>query len=416
MRRYYAGRFVGLIVCIALFNPSSVWPEGPKPFGQIPDWLRLTGELRGRVEYNNFFQPVPATTTNNEYVFGELRARLGLSVTTKWVEVFAQGEYSGLYGLPDDAIAMPGGALGTGALYFSEHAETTQNDVHLHQLFLTVKPDLLHVPGLSLTAGRFEILGGLEYRTGDPKFDYLKTTRISQRLLGPLDFTNAGRAFDGVRGAYDTKAVNVFVSGTHPTQGGFNIRAGDTITDIDVVYAALTAKRSSVLPGTEARLFYLFYHDDRDVQVTDNRPAAVRPFLDTESLTIHALGTHVLAVLPLGPGVVDALVWGVYQFGQWTDLDHHAWAFALEGRFATLAAPAGLDLSCWGLEWGGTGHVVRQGMCKHALRLLTHPAITSIVRAVSAPAGPAPGRVKTACEATRPLRSGRDESCASGNP
>ena len=141
--------------------------------------------------------------------------------------------------------------------------------MHLHRLFLTLKSELLRVPGLSFTLGRFEILDGLEYRTGDPNFDYLKTTRISQRLIGTSDFTDATRAFDGVRSMYDTKAVNVVVSGVHPTQGGFNIRAGNTITDVDVVYAALTAKRSSALPGTEARLFYIFYHDDRPVQVVD---------------------------------------------------------------------------------------------------------------------------------------------------
>ena len=77
------------------------------------------------------------------------------------------------------AVATPGGALGTGALYFNEHPDTTQNDVHLHRLFLTLKSELLRVPGLSFTLGRFEILDGLEYRTADPNFDYLKTTRIS---------------------------------------------------------------------------------------------------------------------------------------------------------------------------------------------------------------------------------------------
>ena len=50
------------------------------------------------------------------------------------------------------------------------------------------------------------------------------------------------------------------------------------------------AKRGSVLPGTEARLFYVFYHDDRPVQVVDNRPAALRPLLSADSLAIHSLG------------------------------------------------------------------------------------------------------------------------------
>lgn len=335
----YAGQCLAIVMLVALWHPFMVWPQEPKPFGQLTDWLRVTGEMRGRIEYNNFFQPDPATNNNNEYTFGELRARFGLSATTKLVDVMVQAEYSGLYGLPDDAVASPGGALGTGALYFNEHPDTTQNDVHLHRLFLTLKSELLRVPGLSFTLGRFEILDGLEYRTGDPHFDYLKTTRISQRLIGTSDFTDATRAFDGVRGMYDTKVMNVVVNGVHPTQGGFNIRAGNTLTDVDVVYVALTAKRGSVLPGTEARLFYVFYHDDRPVQVVDNRPAALRPLLSADSLAIHSLGAHVLTVLPLGPGQVDGLVWGVYQFGQWTNLDQRAGALAVEVGYQLVGIP-----------------------------------------------------------------------------
>ena len=82
----------------------------------------------------------------------------------------SKGEYSGVFGLPDNAVAVPGGALGTGASYFAEHPHTDQNDVHLKQLYLTAKPELLHVPGLWLTAGRFEVRDGLEYRSGDAKF------------------------------------------------------------------------------------------------------------------------------------------------------------------------------------------------------------------------------------------------------
>jgi hypothetical protein len=338
-----AGRAAVLLGVLASLSVRPAWPEEARPFGQVTDWLRLSGDLRGRLEVNNFFQPEPALNNNNDYVFGGLRARLGVGVTTRWIDGLVQAEYTGLYGLPDDAVAVPGGALGTGALYFAEHPETEQHDLHLHQLFVTLKPELLHVPGLALTGGRFDVFDGLEYRTGDPKFDLLKTIRISQRLLGPFDFAQAARAFDGVRVTFDRPTFNVFAIGTHPTQGGFNIRAGNTITDIDVVYAALTAKRGSLLPGTEARLFYLYYGDRRDVQVVDNRPVRLRPFLDDERLAIHNLGAHALAVHPLGPGAVDLLVWGDVQLGRWTDLDHRAWALAAEAGYQLT----GLPLTPW---------------------------------------------------------------------
>jgi hypothetical protein len=295
------------------------------------------------MEVNNFFQPEPAVNNNNDYVFGGVRARLGAAVTTRWIDGFVQAEYTGLYGLPDNAVAVPGGALGTGAAYFGENPETEQNDLHLHQLFVTLKPELLHAPGLALTAGRFDVFDGLEYRTGDLAFDLLKTIRISQRLLGPFDFAQAARAFDGVRLTFDRPALNLFVLGAHPTQGGFNIRAGNTITDIDVAYAALTAKRGSILAGTEARLFYLYYGDHRDVQVVDNRPASARPFLDIQGLAIHNIGAHALTRRLAGPGVVDAIVWGDYQFGRWTNLDQQAWALAAEAGYEL----AGMPLAPW---------------------------------------------------------------------
>lgn len=313
--------------------------EAPTPLGQITEWLRISGEFRGRVEYNDFFQPAPAADNDNEYVFGGARMRLGAAVTTSWIEAFVQGEFTGLWGLPDDSVAVPGGALGTGALYFAEGRDTTQRDAHLHQAWVMVRPGLLRVPGLSVKLGRFEILDGLEYRTGDASFDFLKTARISQRLLGPFDFAHAARAFDGAYAALDSAHFNVSLAATHPTQGGFNIRAQRTIDDIDVVYLALTAKRGLVASGTEARLFYLYYGDDRDVPVVDNRPAARRPSLAQDGLAIHSVGGHGLAVHALGPGAIDALVWATAQFGQWTDQDHRAWALAAEVGYRLSSVP-----------------------------------------------------------------------------
>jgi len=255
------------------------------------------------------------------------------------VDGFAQGEHTGLYGLPDNAVAVPGGALGTGALYFGENRSTEQSDVHLKQLYVVAKPALLHVPGLSLKLGRFEVLDGLEYRSGDAKFDFLKTVRVSQRLIGPFDFAHATRNFDGVAAAYDTPVINVTAAAAHPTEGGFNIGAQDTINGIDVVYAAVTGKRGSLIPGTEVRVFYLYYADDRTAQVVDNRPAARRPTVNVDNLIIHNLGTHVLTTQALGPGIADALVWGDYQFGDWTTLGHEAWAVAAEGGYQLTRLP-----------------------------------------------------------------------------
>lgn len=224
-----------------------------QPLGQISENLRITGEFRGRYEAYDFFQPGPAANTNNEYDFWALRGRLGVLATSRFVEGYVQGEYSGVYGLPNDAFATPGGALGLGALYYTEnHLDTSPSDVHLKQAYVNFKFDPLGLNGLSLKAGRFEVKEGLEYKTGDAKFDALKTTRVSQRLLGTFDFAHASRNFDGVATVYDQPHYNISISATHPTEGGFNLQGQDEISDIDLFYTAITSKKDALLQGVVA--------------------------------------------------------------------------------------------------------------------------------------------------------------------
>ena len=52
-------------------------------------------------------------------------ARLGALVSTSYVDAYAQAQYVGLYGLPNDAVAIPGGPLGLGAAYFQANGPPT---------------------------------------------------------------------------------------------------------------------------------------------------------------------------------------------------------------------------------------------------------------------------------------------------
>jgi hypothetical protein len=134
-------------------------------------------------------------------------------------------------------------------------------------------------------------MDGLEYKSGDVKFDGLKSKRVAQRLVGS-HIVHVGRSFDGFSMVYDQPGFNITASGLRPTQGGFTVQGQDEISKIDLFYTALTSKRNSLLPGTEARLFYLFYNDDRNTQVVDNRPVINRPSLDKQDLNLHTVGTH----------------------------------------------------------------------------------------------------------------------------
>jgi len=327
-----------LPVCLlASLLPQTVRAEEEPPLGQINPNIRVLGELRGRLEGFDFFQPAlnrakDVKVNDNDYLFGALRARLGIAMTTPWVDGLVQGEYTGLYDLPSKSFAGPPvGPLGLGGAYYKDNGSSSPSNVHLKQAYLNLKlQPMIGLPNSYFKGGRFEISDGLEYKTGDAKFDALKTTRISQRLIGPFDFTHATRNFDGFSFVYDDPNVNLTLTATHPTQGGFNIHATDEISHIDLAYGALTSKKGALLPDTEGRLFYLYYGDDRDVQPTDNRLLPLRPKLSKEALALSTVGAHLLSVQKFGPGAFDGVLWGAYQFGRWGDLQQNAWAIAPE--------------------------------------------------------------------------------------
>jgi hypothetical protein len=323
--------------CLAVLPSATAFAAEEPPLGQITPNFRVLGELRGRFEGFDFFKPAlnPATgvTANqNDYAFGALRARLGVAMNTPWVDGLVQGQYTGLYDLPEQAFAgLPVGPLGLGGAYYKDSGSTNPGSVFLKQGYLKFKlQPMMGLANTYLQGGRFEISDGLEYKTGDAKFDGLKTTRVSQRLIGPFDFTHITRSFDGFSLSYDDPALNVTLSATHPTQGGFNIQAMDEISHIDLAYGAVTSKKGALLPDTEARFFYLYYGDNRGVQPTDNRPLPLRPKLSQDALAISTFGGHLLTVTPFGPGAFDAMLWGAYQFGDWGNLDQSAWAITPE--------------------------------------------------------------------------------------
>ena len=331
---------------LALLGAALAFPGVPAsaeeepPLGRINDSFRVLGELRGRSESFDFFKPAlnkaaGVTANQNDYTFGGLRARLGVAMSSAWVDGLVQGQYTGLYELPERAFAGPPvGPLGLGGAYYKDNGSPNPGLVFLKQGYLKFK--LQPMMGLANTyfqGGRFEVADGLEYKTGDAKFDLLKTTRVSQRLVGPFDFTHISRSFDGFSLSYDDAAWNATLTAVHPTQGGFNIHAQDEISHIDLAYGALTSKKDALLPGTEVRLFYLYYGDNRGVQPVDNRPLPLRPKLNQDSLGVSTFGTHWLTTQKFGPGGFDAMLWAAYQFGDWGNLKQDSYATTLEGGY-----------------------------------------------------------------------------------
>lgn len=287
----------------------------------------LKANLRTRYELWNWFE---AGGGNNDYGFGATLLRAGLRYQYDWLTAFAELQNTSLLGLPDDAAApSPQGALGLGAVYFSHNRDQDDASVFLKQGYLTLDFKWLDLTGLSFTGGRFEFSEGLEVLTGDPTLDWLKKLRITERLIGPFGWSHVGRAYDGFKLVHDTAPANLTVMVSHPTQGGFDLDGMDEIDRIDLLYGALTLKKSDWLPFAEGRLFYIYYGDGRHVAKVDNRPPDLRA-ADTQDISLSTFGAHFIAAREMGPGKGDLLLWGAWQDGEWGVLDHQGWAWAAE--------------------------------------------------------------------------------------
>ena len=302
--------------------------------GPLDSKLRL--ELSDRVRYErvDWFETAPTSAIRNyDYGFFANRLQLGLRVTRDPLELFVQYQNTLVTSLPKNAP-------GPGGNYFTNTPEVNQEKGILRNAWLRWK-NPLGAQGVSLQAGRQLFREGLEAPATDPTLLWLQKNRIAERLVGPFDYTHVGRSFDGASLAYDDAAVNVTAFGFVPTWGGFEINANREL-EIGIAGVSASAKALEALPGTNARLFGLWYRDRRHLTPVDNRPLAVRQ-ADSGDIEIYTLGANLTHVEALGPGKADLLVWGATQFGDWQSQSQDAWGYALE---------LGYQLpDVWGAPW-----------------------------------------------------------------
>jgi hypothetical protein len=305
-----------------------------------PSWLdRITFTLSNRIrgEFVDWFAPPAGAAPDgaNRYNYIANRFRAGVRVLLPPVELNLQLQDTELANLPTDAsLPPPIGNLGPGAIYFANTHHTPQGEPIFKLGTLTARGR-----GFTATLGRFEYRDGLEVVPSDATLAVLARTRIAERLVGPFDFTHVGRSFDGGRVAYDQPDWNVTAFGSRPTQGGFEVSANREL-DIELAGLALTLKRLPQAPPIDARLFYLYYRDQRrDAVKVDNRPLPER-VADTAPISISTIGTDVITAVDAGPGIVDGLLWGTVQTGSWGNESHSAWAWAAEGGYQLPQLPA----------------------------------------------------------------------------
>jgi Alginate export len=303
--------------------------------GEAPaaaDWrenVTFTASDRARGEFVEWFDPdgtAPASAERYAFFANQLRA--GVRIDLPQAQVVVEGQDTRLANLPDDAtLAPPQGSLGPGAIYFLNTRDTSQGETFLKQGFVALRGR-----GFTAKVGRFEYREGAETVPGDATLAFLKRARINERLVGPFDFTHVTRSFDGGLVAYDEPGWNATAIGLRPTRGGFEVSANRELEDVSLAGLSLTAKRLpfATAPPADLRLFYLYFEDRRNEPLkVDNRALAVRQG-DRDSIFVHTFGGHAVTAVEAGPGLLDGLVWAVGQAGEWGELDHLAWAAALE--------------------------------------------------------------------------------------
>ena len=177
--------------------------------GPFASRVRLELSDRMRYERVDWFRTAPGSALRNyDYGFFENRLQVGVRVLRDPLEMFVQYQHSALTSLPKNAP-------GPGGNYYTNTPEVNQEKGILRNAWLRWK-NPFEASGVSLQAGRQLFREGLEAPSADPTLLWLQKNRIAERLVGPFDYTNVGRSFDGAQIAYDDASVNVTAFGFVP--------------------------------------------------------------------------------------------------------------------------------------------------------------------------------------------------------
>ena len=244
--------------------------------------------------------------------FTGLRTRLRLQYAWKGrLAVAAELQDVRLWGMDPD---------GSGALANYRNANDgrrSASGTDLRILYVEAKPTATSF----LRVGRQEVKLGVEVLYPEPDWRYLKAFRIGERILGGVGWSQEERAGDGIVADWDTGAHYLHAFAARPTTGVFAVEtAYRPLRGVRYAGGSWTVKRGSWLPDTELGVFGLAYEDERD---PDEGGLA-------HGLQVYTLGAHWLGVYALGPGKLDAVLWGAGQFGSYNDLDQRAGALIAE--------------------------------------------------------------------------------------
>lgn len=283
------------------------------PVSAEPPQVKPSFDLRLRWE--GFDTPARTPAADSEYDLGLARLRAGLDlVWTRW-RLHGMLQAGGVFNVPEN------GAFAAGPTYFAANdRETDIAMLALAELYGAYERD-----SLKLVIGRQPYADGMEVPTGVAHLDGVKRRRLSDRLVGTLEWPNTARRFDGVSFGYGPGGTHAAVFGFRPLNGAFDSSedAFDPLDDVTVYGATVTGRHGRWIPGTEVRIFTVQYEDER-------RAAP------GQDLSINTSGVSFLA----GNAASDVLLWGALQTGD-------AWAFLFDvgRRFDNLPGKPAFHLA-----------------------------------------------------------------------
>ncbi|MBB6053836.1 alginate export family protein [Armatimonas rosea] len=282
-----------------------------------------SGSLRLRQEAWDWFQPATGSF-QNAYAFTGATLRYGATRTTKTSSATVELEAPALIGLPTRATApAPQGGLGLGALYRGFNGNQTSS--------LFVKQAFYQDKLRGIRAGRFEFNEGAESTPENPALAWVKSQRVSQRLIGTFGWSQVGRSFDGVHYSKTKGTDNLTAVVAYPTAGVFDLNGQPTLTSVRVGYLAATRTTKT----SDQRLFGILYEDARKgVTKVDNQVPAVA---DTATITLTTLGGHYIQSGENANGKWDVLGWAAVQSGDWGTQTQQAYAYSLEAGWQPKA-------------------------------------------------------------------------------
>ncbi len=235
--------------------------------------------------------------------FHGVRTRFALDYRFRRLfRVFAQGQFHAVLGLTSNAS-------GIGANYRNNSGDRDNpSGLRPSQLFAEFTP----AETMTFRVGREFVNMGTLVKDPEANWRFLQIKRLSQRLVGTLDWQTGSRAYDG-------GTAHVVLDGHHfhaffhqPTTGVFVVDNRASRYNRDILQGGVhwTAPRGTLLEDTQIDGFFIGYSDNRNPDKTAGL------FGDIE---VYTFGASLLGVYPLGPGRVDVLFWGAFQTGGYVD-------------------------------------------------------------------------------------------------